>query len=576
MDNPFARFSYARVTEAIRRQGAVPVAELSHSGLYANKWKNPPGIAYGPVETENCGRQILAMDEEMIARTISKFAGAAAFAKECGFGMVMIHAGHGWLLHQFLSPQLNTRKDKWGGADIENRSRLTVEVCKAVRKAVGPSFPVEIRISGSECYEGGYGIDEGVAYSKQFDGLVDLIHVSAGHHEVEEVYTITHPSLFLPDGANVHLAAEIRKHVNTPVATVGALADPELMEEIIADGRADVVELARGLFADPDLPGKARAGEKENIRPCMRCLACFSALVDKGEFYCAVNPENGREMELRADIPGARPKKVIVAGGGIAGMQAALTCAQRGHDVTLYEKEARLGGTLLCEENVPFKKLLSNYIHYQERQVRAAGVYVRLSEKLTPEKAQEAEADVIIASLGARPFKPPIPGIDNANVMSAEYAYVNPDTVGERPVILGAGLVGIELAIYLSMLGRKVTVIEMLPAINHGGNHMHARSLPVQIKKHDIRIHLNTKASEIGTEGVHCVDLTQPEGAGAQLIPADTVIYAVGQKSLTEEALKFNGSAPEFYQIGDCLSPKSIIAATSAAFEAARNIGRNS
>jgi putative ubiquitin-RnfH superfamily antitoxin RatB of RatAB toxin-antitoxin module len=278
-----------------------------------------PGIAYGPVACDDGGRRVLEMPEEIIARTIEKYAEAALFAKRCGFGMVTVHGGHGWLISQFLSPSLNTRKDKWGGAPIENRARIAVEICDAIRKAVGPGFPTEIRISGSECYPGGYGIDEGIAFAKQLDGHVDLIHVSAGSHEVEEVFTVTHPSMFLEDGVNVRYAAEIKKHVKTPVATVGALSDPDLMEEILASQKADVVEIARGLLADPDLPKKARAGRGCEIRRCMRCLSCFSELMKAGQFYCAINPESGREAEMKFSLPAAERKRVLVAGGGYAG-----------------------------------------------------------------------------------------------------------------------------------------------------------------------------------------------------------------------------------------------------------------
>jgi tRNA-dihydrouridine synthase len=180
---------------------------------------------------------------------------------------------------------------------------LLVEVLKAMRKAVGPGFPIEVRISGSECYDGGFGIETGIAAAKAMDGYCDLIHVSAGSHEVEQVFTVTHPSMFLSDGCNVQYAAEIKKHVKTPVATVGALVEPELMEEILASGKADVVEVARGLMADPDIPLKARSGREDEIKKCMRCLACFSNLLTEGQFKCAINPEIGHEAEYRFELP---------------------------------------------------------------------------------------------------------------------------------------------------------------------------------------------------------------------------------------------------------------------------------
>jgi hypothetical protein len=240
--------------------------------------------------------------------------------------------------------------------------RFPLEIIAAVREAVGPGFPIEMRISGSECYPGGYGIDYGVMIAKALDGKVDLIHVSAGSHEDPRVFTVTHPSMFLEDGVNVRYAAEIKKHVkNSKVATVGALSDPALLEEILSTGKADVVELARGLICDPDLPTKARLGKSDEITNCIRCFACFSNLIMNGHIICALNPEISNETEIKFERPPAKEKTVLVAGGGIGGMQAALSAAKRGHRVILCEKSDRLGGVLRCEEKVPFKKHLHEY-----------------------------------------------------------------------------------------------------------------------------------------------------------------------------------------------------------------------
>ena len=241
----------AKLATAISRHGSVPSIELQHGGNHSfGSWQEGHQI-YGPMEyIDEQGRHILAMTEEVIEKTIESFAQAAVLAKQSGFGMVTIHGGHGWLISQFVSPISNTRTDRWGGS-VENRCRLPVAICDAVKKAAGRDFPVEIRISGSECHPGGYGIDEGIAIARQLDGHADIIHVSAGSHEVQEVFTVTHPSMFLEDGANVKYAAEIKKHIKKSyVATVGALADPDLMEEIIASGKADIIAVARGLLAD--------------------------------------------------------------------------------------------------------------------------------------------------------------------------------------------------------------------------------------------------------------------------------------------------------------------------------------
>lgn len=576
LDTPNVNTSLARVANSIRFYGAVPSLELTHAGMYGNR--NLPMFSigdvinkpsYGPVDCEVSGKAIFAMTEEIIERTIRKFAAGAALGKRCGYGMVTLHAGHGWLLHQFLSPKINTRTDRWGGAAVENRARLVVEICDAIKREVGAGFPIEIRISGSDCYEGGYGIDEGIAIAKQLDGHVDLIHVSAGNHEVPEAFPITHPSMFLEEGALVEFAAAIKKEVKTPVAAIGGLSDPAMMEEIIASGKADVVEAARELIADPDFPLKVRTGNERNARKCIRCFSCFSNGFLTGEHYCSINPESGHEWELRNDFPISVKKKVLVIGGGPGGMQAALTCAQRGHDVILCEQSDRLGGVLRCEEEVYFKKNLDYYLNQQADTINRAGIDVRLNTKVTPEYAADQQADVIIAALGAEALKPKIAGIDGKQVLSAQQAYTSVDRLGDAVVILGGGLVGVELGLHLIHEGKQVKIVEMTDHINDGGNFIHMMGLKVEMKKRGLDVMFRTKAIEINADGVVC------EGVDGEVtLPADSVVYAVGQVPLQKEALAYHACAPEFYLIGDCVALRNITSATGEAFMTARNIGR--
>ena len=292
-------------------------------------------------------------------------------------------------------------------------------------------------------------------------------------------------------------------------------------------------------------------------------------MVRNGHFSCACNPEIGREEEALYFPKPAHLKKVLVVGGGIGGMEAAITAAQRGHTVTLCEKSSELGGTLNCERNVPFKFRLDDYSERQKRTIEKLGIDVRLNTEVTPENAASFGADAVIAALGAVPVKPPIPGIDGANVISAENAYTEPDRVGKNAVILGAGLVGVELAVYLAMLGRNVKIVEMMDAINDGGNFQHMKGVKVQLEKYKIEISLSTRAAEITADGVKCVK----DGAEV-FFPADTVIYAVGQRALQDEAMALYSAAPEFYQLGDCTAPSNIKNAVATAYVTARNIGR--
>jgi 2,4-dienoyl-CoA reductase-like NADH-dependent reductase (Old Yellow Enzyme family)/thioredoxin reductase len=591
-DDVKGKVSLTLTANAITRHGAVASVELNHAGVNANMMAEREGFINGFTDgVRPDGTPIRAMDDSYIEQLIGFFARGAAFARQCGFSMVTIHGGHGWLFSQFMSPRDNKRTDRWGGS-FENRMRFPLLAIEAIRKAVGPGFPIEIRLSGAE-YLGdeGYDLDYGVAIAKALDGKVDLIHVSAGHHEIDAASMVTHPSMFMPDGVNVHLAAEIKKYVKTPVATVGALTDPEQMEEIIASGQADIVQLGRQTLADPDLPLKARTGREDEINKCLRCYNCFSYSTMGGVFYCATNPVIGNELACMFDTPPRKKKTVLIAGGGIGGMQAALTASERGHKVILCEKSDQLGGVLRCERNIPFKKHLEEYLELQERLIGRSTVEVRLNTAATPELAGKIKPDVIIAALGSRPVKPPVPGIDKPHVFGAEDIYNNPALAGKKIVILGGGLVGLELGVFLAETGRDVTVVEMLPrtcaseddketserfsafgGMVVGDPLVHGIAIREYLKAHPelkMQIQTSTKALEITGEGMVVEDCS-----GVRTIEADTVIYSVGQKPLRDEAQAFSSCAPEFHALGDCVTPRNIFAATQAAWTIARDIGR--
>ena len=568
ISNPSMQPGFSKVASAISRHGAVASVELSHAGMYSHASQEAGSQLYGPVEMDNKYGHVLEMPEDRILHIIECYGKAAALAKQYGFGMVTIHGGHGWLLPQFWSRQINTRTDKWGGS-FENRMRLPLAVVESIRKAVGKNFPIEYRMSGSETNADGYDIDEGIAFAKALDGKVDIIHVSTGNHEVLEATIITHPSMFLPDGTNLKYAAAIKEQVKTPVATVGAYTDPAHMEEIIASGQADIIAMGRQSLADPELPLKARTGRADEIRKCLRCSTCFASAGAYRNFYCAINPVIGHEKEARFLPPASEKKDVLVIGGGVAGMQAALTAAGRGHSVILCEKGDRLGGVLLCEEHISFKQKLKDYLETQSHLLSKAAVDIRLGTAVTPDYAKQLRPDVLIAALGARPVKPPVKGIELDNVCGAEEIYYHPEKAGKKLVILGGGLVGVELGIHMAMEGRKVTIVEMLPQLSVDPFSMHTLALMDQIEKLGIKVYTATAATEIKSGGI-----TAKGPDGALEIPADTVIYAAGQKPLDSEAAALSDCAGEFYQIGDCVVPKNIFAATQAAWTIARDIGR--
>jgi 2,4-dienoyl-CoA reductase-like NADH-dependent reductase (Old Yellow Enzyme family) len=315
------------------------------------------------------GLMVVAMTEERIYEVIKCYGRAALAAKEAGFGMVALHAAHARAFQHWFSPNENLRTDKWGGASAENRCRFAVMAIDEIHRVCGRDFPVEIRISGTEIVPDGYGIDEGCRIAEQLDGHADIINVSVGsmNSYTPESLSRTHVSMFYPQGRNLEYAAEIKKHVKKSfIGTAGGFSDPYFAEEALASGKADIIYMARELVCDPDMPNKVRTGKPEEIRKCMRCLQCFSENRAHGSMACAINPEAGRDRENLYALPAPVKQRVLVIGGGIAGMQAALTANQYGHSVTLCEKSGELGGNILCERNVPFKERLHDYIEQQK------------------------------------------------------------------------------------------------------------------------------------------------------------------------------------------------------------------
>ncbi|MCF0120744.1 MAG: FAD-dependent oxidoreductase, partial [Oscillospiraceae bacterium] len=381
LSNPMTLNYMGRIADRITRRGAVASAELQHCGRYG-------GCALAPSSGDVDGRECYEMTEQQILDTISAYGTAALNAKERGFNMVTVHGGHGWLPEQFFSRTTNSRTDSWGGS-LENRARFAVAVCDEIHRRCGRGFPVEFRISAVET-EFGYGLDEGIEYAMALDGHADIIHVSSGVHGtlMHDNWVISAPGMFSEEGELVKYAAAIKPHIKKSlVGTVGSLTDPAMMEDIIASGKADFVNIARGLLCDPDLPNKARAGRDDEIRTCIRCMSCWSSL-RSGGIYCALNPRTSREAELDVPAPEHENMRVAVIGGGPAGMQAALTAAECGHSVTLYEKSGELGGALACEKNVPFKSHLEKYIAFMAKNLEKAGADVRLMTEATPERLE--------------------------------------------------------------------------------------------------------------------------------------------------------------------------------------------
>ena len=567
LDDPEVMPSLILATDAIRRHNAIPAIEILHPGGRANP-EYYDGPIWAPSDAPgHLGKDYTALDEKTIDYIVNCFANAAEMAWLGGVEMVMIHGGHGWLLHEFLSPLNNHRTDKFGGS-LENRARISLMVVDAIRRRC-PELLIEFRLSGSELVEGGLTIDDQVEFAKLLDGKVDLIHVTAGTFHYPETNQHMVPIMFHPFGVNVEFAAAIKKAVKTPVAVVGGLDEPELMEQVLAEGKADIIAVGRSIIADAQMPGKLRGGRADDVTPCIRCNHCISESFVPYVKYssrltrCSVNPVAGREYTEKDVCPALIPKKVLVIGGGPAGMEAAITLADRGHQVILAEKSGRLGGAIRFAGHVSFKSKLDQLVQVLIRRVERRKITVMLNTGMTPELARSLRPDAIVCAIGADPIVPPVPGVDLEIAVSAVGMHEHMEEIGQNVVILGGGLVGCEESILLGELGKKVTVLEMKPELCRDAPFLHHEAVLLEMERLGITARTGMRCTGILPDGV----TAEQDGKEIKL-PADTVIIAAGLAPKLDEAESFRSCAPEFWKIGDCRQARNVRLAIHEGYDA--------
>jgi len=562
------RQGMAETARAIHNAGSLANIQLSHGGMYGGLASvggdvGVARVAYGPSHMMMPAGEVQEMPNEMVYEIIETYKRGAKLCMETGFDMVQVHAAHGWLFSQFLSPVWNKRTDEFGGS-FENRARFFLMTLDSVREGVGPHFPIEARISGDDFTDAGLNMDDCVRVAEMIDDKVDLINVSCGNHEDPAMFCRTHPSAFYPHGVNVYLATAVKKHVKTPVACVGSLNDPAQMEEIIATGQADVIEIGRASLADPYLPKKAAFGDADDITPCLRCYECFAATGTLEMVKCAVNPTMGEELTAKIPPEAAEcKKKVLVVGGGPAGMEAAITAASRGHAVTLVEKSEKLGGNLNTAGAAYFKEDILKLLVVLSRRLTRAGVKVVLNTEVTPEYVKKFAPDALFVAIGSKELKPPIKGLDSDNVVMSIDAELHPEKLGKKVVIMGGGLVGAEAAVGFYHEGRECTIIEMKPAIAEEANSFYRGGLMPEVEK-SATCYVNTKVKEILPTGVLC------NKDGKEIfVEADTVVCALGFTSPYDKVDELTNLVNEYYIVGDCKKVGKIYEAINTGYYSA-------
>ena len=512
------------MTRRVHEAGGAVCAQLYHPGAVSKRKLTgfqpvAPSAIFFPGYTE-LPRE-LSIDE--IGQIVKAFGAAAKRAKDWGYDMVEIHAAHGYLIHQFLSGNTNKRTDKFGGS-LLNRNRFLLEIIAEARKNVGPDFPIQIRISAiDDGIRSGITLEESMVTCRLAENAsVDSIHCSVGAQRSD----IRIPVSASEKALCVKNAEAIKKAVNIPVITVGRITEASLADNAISSGRADFVAMFRASLADPEMPNKLREGRNDEINYCIGCRqGCTGANNRLEDFSCLVRPMTGR-AHLFDCSKVTESKNIVVVGGGITGCEAAIFAAMRGHRVTVIEKEDRIGGRWIAAAIPPGKSDYTNFINWQAAMIEKHGIKVMLNTVATAKLLKALKADKVILACGADDFIPPVPGANTHNVVKAQDVLRSRCQVGNTVVVVGGGLVGAETADYLANnCGKKVTVIEMLPAICSDGEPGPTKIIKNSFKEHDVEVYTEATLTEVG-EGYIAFN----HRGETKHISCDNVVMATGVK----------------------------------------------
>lgn len=560
-----------RVNEAVSRFGAKLSIEIQHGGrsIRSRRENIAPSALYDENEIiaakmeHRPRRTVLEMDQKLIDETVENFANAFLRCKKAGMEMAMLHGAHGHLLAQFLSPYMNKRSDNYGGS-LRNRARFAIEVLEAIRDKVGSDFGIEYRISADELNASGMHPEETIEFVKMIEDKIDLLHVSAGMCSSDKTMRYMIQPMYMPHCINVHYAEQFKEALDVPIVAVGSIASMEEAEEVIASGKADMVAMARAIMADGHTVDNAKRGRTEDTRPCLRCWTCNGHSGQGFPIRCAVNPKLGKEMMLQRIPAKASAKKIAIVGGGPAGMQTALSAAERGVESVIFERDGKLGGKLTLAAAVGYKQDIRRYLQYLVRQVeKNPKIEVRLNTEASRDLVASIKPDAVVVAVGSEPNIPSFPGENLNRVVWFGDVDKNEVEVGQNVVLVGGGPSGAETALQLAREGKRVLLVD---------RNSHQATVARWVKSLDLEL------EESGVEFMfgYQLDSITPDGAvfmdgrwRKKKIIADTIILSLGFKPNVDSVNEFDGVADDVYVVGDCKKVANVMRAVHDGFNVA-------
>jgi len=554
---------HKRLTDAVHRYGTKIAAELQHSGRQTTATVTgfqPVGPSAVPcIPSGGDLPRELTVDE--VRELVHKFAEAARRSKQAGYDMVTIHGAHGYLINAFASPFSNKRTDQYGGT-AEKRMRFPMEIYQAIRAVVGNDYPLGYRISADEFVDGGLTLDDTKLIVKKLEEAgLDFIDVSAAIYESTPM--ICAP-MDMPLGYLTYLAAAIKEVVKIPVIATGRINDMVLAESILENNQADFVHMVRAFHADPEILVKSQKGQMDDVCMCMGCNKCVDLLLAQLPVFCTVNPAAGREREFEIK-PAKVKKKVMVVGGGVAGMEVARIARIRGHDVTLFEKDGELGGQIRWASKPRYHQEFSQTARYRIHEVKRTGVKLELGKEVTLADVNAFKPDVVVVATGAVPFVPMIPGVDTSLVTTSFDILSGKSKIGKKSVVIGGRREGLTVAEFLAENGSEVTIVEVRDCLGSDLGGVRQWVIRDRIKENPaIAVRLKTTVERIEDSGV----VLQSEGKIERITGIDSVVLAWDRAPVNQLAdeIMADGKIAEIYRIGDAVLPRD---ASDAIYEGA-------